>query len=72
VWKSENDAEYTRLIAEGDASVKITKYAEGITSFKSALNVRPGDAVALARIADAEKLLALAGKKRKMMLNIPV
>jgi hypothetical protein len=63
--KAKNDAEYTRLIAEGDANVKITKYAEGITSFKSALNVRPGDTVALARIADAEKQLALAGEKAK-------
>jgi len=28
VKKRKNDAEYTRLIAEGDASVKITKFAE--------------------------------------------
>ena len=49
----------------GDESVKQSKFADGIISFKSALTIRPGDSVALARIADAEKLLALAGEKAK-------
>ena len=63
--KAKREAEFTRLIAAGDESVKQTKYPEAITSFKSALTIKPGDAVALARIADAEKLLALAGEKAK-------
>ncbi|MCX6238178.1 MAG: hypothetical protein NTY07_11595, partial [Bacteroidia bacterium] len=63
--KVKKDAEFNRLIAEGDANVKITKYAEAIASFKEALNVRPTDPIALARIADAEKQLALAGEKVK-------
>ena len=63
--KAKREAEFTRLIAAGDESVKQTKYPEAITSFKSALTIKPGDAMALARIADAEKLLALAGEKAK-------
>ena len=59
------DAEFNRLVAEGDANVKQTKYAEGISSYKSALNIRPGDAGVLAKIAEAEKLLAQAVEKAK-------
>ena len=58
VEKAKQDAEFNRLVAEGDANVKQTKYAEGISSYKSALNIRPGDAGVLAKIAEAEKLLA--------------
>ena len=42
--KAKQDAEFNRLVAEGDANVKQTKYAEGISNYKSALNIRPGDA----------------------------
>lgn len=63
--KAKKDAEFDRLIATGDANVTQTKYAEAITSFKSALTIKPGDSVALARITDAEKLLAMAGEKTK-------
>jgi hypothetical protein len=63
--KAKNDAEFNRLIAAGDANVTQSKYAEAITSFKSALTFKPGDSMALARITDAEKLLAMAGEKAK-------
>jgi len=63
--KAKKDAEYNRLIAVGDEDVKQSKYTEAIGSFKSALEIRPGDAVALARIANAERLIALAGEKAK-------
>ncbi|MEI7526770.1 MAG: hypothetical protein WCJ95_20645, partial [Mariniphaga sp.] len=63
--KAKKDAEYNRLIAEGDANVKQTKYQAGITNFKAALGIRPNDSVALARIADAEKLMAQAAEKAK-------
>ena len=63
--KAKKDAEFNRLIAAGDESVKAIKYNEAITSFKTALNIRPADSVALARIANAENLLALAGDKAK-------
>jgi hypothetical protein len=63
--KAKKDAEFNRLIAAGDANVTQSKYAEAITSFKSALTFKPGDSMALARITDAEKLLAMAGEKAK-------
>ncbi|MCX6238177.1 MAG: hypothetical protein NTY07_11590 [Bacteroidia bacterium] len=68
--KVKKDAEFNRLIAEGDANVKITKFTEAIASFKEALNVRPGDPIALARIADAEKqILALKQQKYKEAID---
>ena len=63
--KAKQDAEFARLIAEGDANVKQEKYADGITNFKSALVIRPGDQPTVDRIANAEKLLAQMGDKAK-------
>jgi len=50
-------------MAAGDVDFRQTKYPEAVNSFKSALNIKPGDAIALARISEAEKLLALADQK---------
>src|SRR5665647_3340832 len=63
--RSKNDAEFNRLIAAGDVNVSQSKFAEAIISFKSALDIKPNDSIALARIAEAEKQLALAGDKAK-------
>ncbi len=63
--KAKKDAEFNRLITSGDANVNQSKYADAILSFKQALDVRPGDTIALARIADAERQLALSGDKAK-------
>ncbi len=63
--KAKKDAEFSRLIAAGDANVGQLKYADAITNFKSALDIKPNDSVALARLAEAEKQLALAGDKAK-------
>src|SRR5665647_681126 len=63
--KAKKDAEFSRLIAAGDANVGQSKFAEAIISFKSALDIKPNDSVAMARLADAEKQLALAGDKAK-------
>ncbi len=63
--KAKKDAEFSRLIAAGDANVSQSKFTEAITSFKSALDIKPNDSIALARIADAERQLALAGDKAK-------
>ena len=63
--KAKKDAEFNRLITAGDANVNQSKYAEAILSFKQALDIRPSDSIALARIADAERQLALAGDKAK-------
>src|SRR5665648_759982 len=67
--KAKKDAELSRLIAAGDANVGQSKYAEAITNFKSALDVKPNDSVALVRLADAEKQLAMAGDKAKKDLE---
>src|SRR5665647_1172071 len=63
--KAKKDAEFNRLIAAGDANINQSKYSDAISSFKQALEIRPGDSIALARIADAEKQLAMAGDRSK-------
>ena len=63
--KARKDAEFNRLIIDGDANVNHSKYAEAIGSFKQALVIKPGDSIALARIADAERQLGMAGDKAK-------
>jgi len=65
VDKAKKDAEFNRLIASGDANVSQSKFVEAIANFKSALEVKPNDSVAIARIADAEKQLALNIDKAK-------
>ena len=57
--QQQQNAAFDKLIASGDAQVKATKYAEGITNFKEALQIRPNDIATLARIADAQKRLAM-------------
>jgi len=63
--QQKQNAAFDKLIAAGDAQVKITKYAEGIVNFKDALLLRPNDAATLARIADAERLLAQSLDQQK-------
>ena len=63
--QEKQNAAFDKLIAAGDAQVKIIKYAEGIVNFKDALLIRPNDAATLARIADAERLLAQSLDQQK-------
>ncbi len=63
--QQKQNAAFDKLIAAGDAQVKVTKYAEGIVNFKEALLLRPNDAATLARIADAERLLAQSLDQQK-------
>ena len=65
--KAKQEAEFNRLLAAGDANVKEQKFAEGITNFKDALKIKPGDPVASTKLVSAEKFLALfnAEKQRK-------
>ena len=67
--KAKQDAEFARLIAEGDANVKNVKFKEAITNFKAALTIRPKDPGAIAKLAEAEKLLAAAIEKAGRMLS---
>ncbi|NEW82059.1 MAG: hypothetical protein GZ094_06810, partial [Mariniphaga sp.] len=63
--KAKQEAEFNRLIAAGDANVGQSKYSEAILNFKSALGVKPNDSIAMAKLAEAERQLALAGDKAK-------
>jgi tetratricopeptide (TPR) repeat protein len=56
--KAKQDAEFTRLLAAGDESVKNQKYPEAIDSFKGALVIRTGDKVATEKLTNAQQLLA--------------
>ncbi len=56
--KAKQEAEFERLLAEGDKEVFNQKYPEGIANFKNALTIKPGDAVALRKLNEAELLLA--------------
>ena len=56
--KAKLEADYTRLLASGDANVAATKYPEAINDFKGALTLKPNDATATQKLANAEQLLA--------------
>ena len=56
--KAKMEAEFNRLLAAGDANVAVQRYPEAIDNFKSALTIKTGDAVATAKLARAEQLLA--------------
>jgi len=56
--KAKLEAEYTRLLAAGDANVSGQKYPEAIGNFKDALSIKNGDKVASDKLANAEQLLA--------------
>jgi hypothetical protein len=65
--KAKLEAEFTRLLAAGDANVTGLKYPEAITNFKDALKIKPNDPVAASKLSATEKLLTLflAEKQRK-------
>ncbi len=56
--KSKLEAEFIRLLAAGDENVTNSKYPEAVDNFKGALSIKPGDAVATAKLVNAEQLLA--------------
>ena len=58
--KAQQEAEFNRLLAAGDANVSGQKYPEAIDNFKGALNIKTGDKIATAKLANAEQLLAKA------------
>ena len=58
--KAKLEAEFNRLLAAGDANVTDQKYPEAIGNFKGALVIKVGDKIASDKLANTEKLLALA------------
>ena len=60
--KARKDAEFNRLMAEGDASVSQTKYAEALTFYKDALKFKINEFVN-AKITETERLMQIAEKE---------
>ena len=58
--KARLEEEFNRLLASGDDNVSKQLYPEAVGNFKGALNIKPGDPKAVAKLAAAEKLLAKA------------
>ena len=56
--KAKLEAEFSRLLAEGDTNVSGNKFNEAIANFKSALTIKNGDKIASDKLANAEQLLA--------------
>ena len=65
VGEAKIQAEFNRLIALGDVNVAGLKYTDAILNFKGALKVKPNEPIAVSKLVDAERLLALAGDKAK-------
>lgn len=59
------EADYTKLMAEGTASMTAKEYAKAIEKFNAALALKPNDAIAKAKLSDAQmKLAELDGEKK--------
>ncbi|MCK9412448.1 MAG: hypothetical protein M0Q53_09125 [Prolixibacteraceae bacterium] len=58
--RAKQDEAFNLQLAAGDALVNEKKYSDGIEKFKGALVLKPANQVAIYKIANAEKLLALA------------
>ena len=67
--KARLDAEFNRLLAEGDANVAAQKLPEGIINFKDALKIKPGEPVATSKLANAEKLLSQLNAEKQRIEN---
>jgi len=57
--KARLEADFARLLTEGDANVVGQKYPEAIENFKGALQIKAGDKTATDKLANAERLLAM-------------
>ncbi|MBS1583916.1 MAG: hypothetical protein JST66_17090, partial [Bacteroidetes bacterium] len=60
------DAEYAKLMTQGESAMTAADYKKAVESFTGALAIRSGDAKATARLSDAKmKLDELEGDKKK-------
>ena len=55
--KMKQDSEFNRLLALGDQYLSQSRYSMAITNFKGALEIKPSEQTALARLSNAESLL---------------
>jgi cytochrome c-type biogenesis protein CcmH/NrfG len=55
--KSKQDAEFNRLITLGDQYLSQSRFVLAVGSFKGALEVKPSEPTAMARLSNAENLL---------------
>ena len=59
------EADFAKLLAEGTAAMTAKEYAKAIEKFNAALAVKPNDAIAKAKLSDAQmKLAELEGEKK--------
>ena len=58
-------AEFDRLMALGDANMTSLKYAEAVQNYTGAVKIMPKDQVAISKLSNAQKLLAIALEKAK-------
>jgi len=65
--KARQDAEFERLLAAGDQEVLNQKYPEGISNFKDALSIKPGNAIAAEKLKRAEQLLSKANADKEKL-----
>ena len=56
--KSKQDNEFNRLLTLGDQYLSQSRYTLAVGSFKGALEIKPSEPIALARLSNAENLLA--------------
>ncbi len=60
------DAEFAKLIAQGDASMQASDFQKAVGSFTSALGLKPKDPIATAKLSDAQMRLTEQEGTKKM------
>jgi hypothetical protein len=54
------EAEFAKLMKQGDAAMSASDYAKAVTAFTGAVGIKPNDAVAKAKLSDAQMRLEQA------------
>ena len=67
--KSRIEEDFDRFLASGDDNISKQIYPEAVGNYNNALNLKPGNAVALAKLATAEKLLAKSNADKAKLEN---
>jgi len=55
--KTKVEEDFNRLLASGDDNVKVVKYIEALTDYKEALQIKRGNEIVIAKIAEVQKLV---------------
>lgn len=60
------DADFAKKMAEGSAALSASEFKKAVDAFTEALTLKPGDAVATAKLSDARMRLEAADAEKKM------